>query len=231
MKPALDRCITVLADDAVVLDVGCLGFRVVERAERFGRSGLGHAGVDFIEPPEDLPAGFDYRVANLNHEPVPFEDDGFDLVVASHVIEHVRDPLELLAECVRVAAPGGTVYVEAPSERSLLVPGMPFAHERMRSTSFWDDPTHTSRPWTPQAFVRAARYLGCEPVETRHMTSWLWRLASPFVLPYARLRRNDALFEGVTWLTVGWACYLVLRKPSTLRGRPELTYFTRNRES
>lgn len=225
MKHVLDDCMRGLPDGSDVLDIGCLGFRQVERAERLGKVGLRHAGVDFIAAPDLLPAGFDYRRADLNDEPLPFDDDAFDLVIASHVVEHVREPIELITECVRVLRPGGRLYVEAPSERSLLMPGFPFAHDRFRSTSFFDDPTHSSRPWTPQAFVRLGRYLGCEPEAARHIVSWPMRLASPVVIPLAWLLRNDRLLEGAIWLTVGWACYLVLRKPDDLHGRPELTYY------
>ena len=40
---------------------------------------------------------------------------GYDLVVAADVLEHVRDPLELLAQIRQVLAPGGRLLVSVPN--------------------------------------------------------------------------------------------------------------------
>ena len=44
--------------------------------------------------------------------PLPFDDDSFDFVVCSHVLEDIRDPLRVCREMVRVGKAG---YVEVPS--------------------------------------------------------------------------------------------------------------------
>lgn len=44
--------------------------------------------------------------------PLPFQDDQFDFVVCSHVLEDIRDPLRVCGELVRVAKAG---YIEVPS--------------------------------------------------------------------------------------------------------------------
>lgn len=46
-------------------------------------------------------------------ERLPFRDGAFDFVIASHVLEHVTDPLKAVAELQRVARRG---YVETPAE-------------------------------------------------------------------------------------------------------------------
>jgi SAM-dependent methyltransferase len=45
---------------------------------------------------------------------LPFADRSFDVVVASEVLEHVRDDAEVLAELARVLRPGGTFVVTVP---------------------------------------------------------------------------------------------------------------------
>ena len=52
---------------------------------------------------------------NLN-QALPFDDDGFDAVYLSHVLEHFEPNagLRLLAECHRVCAPGGVLRVVVP---------------------------------------------------------------------------------------------------------------------
>ena len=231
MSAPIDGYYRALPPGGRVLDVGCIGFRQVTNARSLGRTDLKHAGVDRIPPPETLPEGYDYRIVDLDHEPLPFEDDLFDLVVASHVVEHLRSPMEAAQEWVRVCKPGGVIYVEAPSERALLLPGMPWAHDDLRSLSYWDDPTHVGRPWTPQALHRLARYLGCEPEAAKHLVLWKARLGLPFYLVGSLLRRRSDIFEWAIWGAIGWAAYLVMRKPTTLQGRPEQTYTIVQRES
>lgn len=50
---------------------------------------------------------------------VPYETGRFDLVVLSHVIEHVEHPRQLLAEAARV---GKFLFVEVPLEDTLRLP-------------------------------------------------------------------------------------------------------------
>ncbi len=45
-------------------------------------------------------------------EPFPFDDDSFDLVVCSHTLEDVRDPVWVCSELARIGRAG---YVEVPS--------------------------------------------------------------------------------------------------------------------
>ena len=45
---------------------------------------------------------------------LPFEDGSFDTVLCTQVIEHVRTPNAVIAECARVLRPGGVLIVTAP---------------------------------------------------------------------------------------------------------------------
>jgi SAM-dependent methyltransferase len=45
----------------------------------------------------------------------PFADDSFDVVTANMVVEHVSDPVALLAEVRRVLAPGGSFIFHTPN--------------------------------------------------------------------------------------------------------------------
>jgi hypothetical protein len=48
---------------------------------------------------------------------LPFRDNSLDYVVASHVIEHVANPVAALAEWYRVLRPGGLIYLVVPDRR------------------------------------------------------------------------------------------------------------------
>jgi SAM-dependent methyltransferase len=225
MKTSIQAVYKQIKENGNVLDLGCFGFRQVNIAENLGLHSLNHFGVDFGDCPAQLPKNFVYRKADLSKEKIPFEDDKFDLVVASHIIEHLKDPVDFVAECVRVCRPGGFMYFEAPSERSLLLPGMPFQYDKFFSLSYYDDPTHISRPWTPQAFYRITKYYSCEPLKVGYCISWKQRLLFPLTFVYALLTKNARLLESCCWGTFGWASYLIARKPDNIKGKPELYYY------
>ncbi len=52
-------------------------------------------------------SGHDFRFEAASLTALPFEDDAFDLVVANHMLYHVPDLPQGLAEVVRVLKPGG----------------------------------------------------------------------------------------------------------------------------
>jgi len=96
-----------------VLEIGCYeGFLLHLLRERGAR-------VQGVEP--------SVRAAWLGSEQwgVPIEvglfedqslpDGGFDLIVLSHVLEHLTDPRDTLARCHRLLAPGGRLFVEVPN--------------------------------------------------------------------------------------------------------------------
>jgi len=47
-----------------------------------------------------------------------FPDDNFDAITASHFIEHVYDPLKVIAECRRILKPGGRLVQITPNVAS-----------------------------------------------------------------------------------------------------------------
>lgn len=46
---------------------------------------------------------------------LPFDDDAFDVVITSEVLEHVQDDVAAIAEMVRVLRPGGTFAATVPA--------------------------------------------------------------------------------------------------------------------
>lgn len=49
---------------------------------------------------------------------LPFHDHSLDYVIASHVLEHVANPVAALIEWYRVMRPGGIIYLVVPNRRS-----------------------------------------------------------------------------------------------------------------
>lgn len=151
-------------------------------------------------------------------------DDSFDLVVASHVIEHVADPIRLFGELARVCKPDGVIYIEAPSDRSLA----PKSDAEIYSHSFysfWDDPTHI-RPWTPAALYRLAICHGFPVIKTAYMTSWRAKIAFPFQWLFYSLAKNGHKLTEIYWEARGWSCYAVIKKPPQINGKPDFKYLS-----
>lgn len=53
-------------------------------------------------------------VHDLDRVPWPLEDERFDRIIISHVIEHVNDPVACMNEIHRVAQPGARVEITTP---------------------------------------------------------------------------------------------------------------------
>jgi len=58
--------------------------------------------------------GYSMYATNLEIEPLPFGDNAFDVVVASHVFEHLENLDGALKEAWRVLKPGGLMIVGVP---------------------------------------------------------------------------------------------------------------------
>lgn len=53
-------------------------------------------------------------ITDLDHFPYPFQDQAFDEIHASHVLEHLADPLLAMAEWHRLLRPGGRLFIKVP---------------------------------------------------------------------------------------------------------------------
>lgn len=58
---------------------------------------------------------FDADVITNLEESWPFEDGSVGVIRASHIFEHLRDPIHAMNEAFRVLAPGGWLLLEVPS--------------------------------------------------------------------------------------------------------------------
>jgi len=65
-------------------------------------------------------------------------DGFFDVIVAAHVIEHLRNGLDVIDQLCKKLNNNGKMYIEFPSVRSTKLPSMKGV------LNFYDDPTHVS---------------------------------------------------------------------------------------
>ena len=114
-----------VANDSAILDVGA------------GRGGLLHAfgqrgfiRVSGIDPAEGCvaamrAAGISAHVGELEADHWPTDPDRFDLIVLSHVLEHVFDAAEALHRVARRVSADGLVYLEVPDASRYTLDGFP----------------------------------------------------------------------------------------------------------
>ncbi len=130
-----------------VLDLGCGAGGSIDFF-RVRDPQVDWVGVDLPDSPEVRSrTRADARFETFDGETIPFEDGSFDLVYCKQVLEHVRHPLQLLAEARRVIRPGG------------FLAGSTSQLEPFHSLSMWN--------YTPLGFVELATNAGLAVVEIR----------------------------------------------------------------
>jgi SAM-dependent methyltransferase len=161
-----------------VLDLGCRD-GALTRAYVGGNEIVGvDADKEALSEAQKL--GIETRWADLD-EPLPFDGESFDVVVAGELLEHLRDPRRLVAEARRVLRSGGTFVASVPNAYRLK--------NRLRFLAGRkpeDDPTHLQMFSAPD--VRALLAGFDDPQ--------LHFIAGRLVPVHARLFANDIVFSG-----------------------------------
>lgn len=87
-------------------------------------------GVDFHDRNFETCARLGYRMSlgDVNGTPLPYPDEHFDVVLASHVIEHLTDVDFCLSELDRVLRKGGLLLIATPTKP----PGIAWLLQRRR---------------------------------------------------------------------------------------------------
>lgn len=98
-----------------LLDVGC-GEGTI--ASEIQNRGFDVHGVDFstVAVKKARDRGVNTIEHDIDKGPIPFEDNFFDVIWASDVIEHVFDPIFLLSEINRMLKKGGIFILSVPND-------------------------------------------------------------------------------------------------------------------
>lgn len=189
-----------------LLDVGCGEGRLLDAARERGWDAIG------IEPT----AAFAARARAGGHH-VHSGDladlaaaEPFDLVCFSAVLEHVPDPVELMACAVALLRPGGWLYADVPNgrrldawlvDRTLRLVGRPWTVR----TAPLQPPFHLSE-FSATSLETAAARAGLERITVRRLPG---SIPYPFPQPLAAglrlVHRLGALFGGQVNLAVAAA--------------------------
>ena len=91
----------------MVLDVGCGQGRHLMLMPK------GSIGID-LYPNKELRTRYELLIHDLNNR-LPFKDESFDVIFASHVLEHLESPYKMLREFYRCLKRGRTLIVGIPN--------------------------------------------------------------------------------------------------------------------
>ncbi|OGG71133.1 hypothetical protein A3F27_02205 [Candidatus Kaiserbacteria bacterium RIFCSPHIGHO2_12_FULL_53_13] len=134
-----------------MLDIGCGDGSFVSYCKE---KGLDAHGIDIGD-------GVDFETDTL-----PFKDNSFDFALMNSVIEHLKDPANILKETKRVLSHDGILIVITPNLDTVKF-------------GFWDDPTHV-RPYNPRNIVWMMNMFDFEKIRvglwTVGKSSSLWDL-------------------------------------------------------
>lgn len=97
------------ASGGLLVDVACGGGLLAPHARRLGYR---HVGVDLGTGATKTAAAHGVLVARGDARRLPLRDACADVVVAGEVLEHVRDPMAVVAEVCRVLRPGASVVID-----------------------------------------------------------------------------------------------------------------------
>ena len=197
-----------------LLDVGCGDGRFLLQMRKLGWE---TCGVDFDAKAIELIRqrhGLDVRAGELaSHQ---FSDDTFDALTMSHVIEHVFDPVALLAEARRILKPGGRLVATTPNGRSM-------GRQLFREYWFGMDPPRHIQLFSARSLAACARRAGF--AQSKSITSA--GRAETFIAGSLKLRSYALMTSGrstldrfLLWRTLK-TLFLQYREHLTLRGQPD----------
>lgn len=128
---------------------------------------------------------------------IPVENDIYDAVLCSEVLEHVSDPVQALAELARVTKPGGVMVLTAPF--ASLVHFAPYYF----STGF-------SRYW----YEHHLHSLGFEILELRRNGSWFSGLWQEIARLHSMVPTRNVFLKTFAslYIIVGLPLFVFLRR-------------------
>ncbi len=196
---------------AKFLDVGCGdgGLTHWKQWRKPFRNDISMFGTDIYKG-KYIDHFVDFKICNLNTDKIPWEENFFDCVFASHIIEHLNDKTLALKEMCRVLKPRGYLYLEFPNYNSLAVPKKEeFNKNNIQITiaNFFDDATHIS----PANSFDVAKILN-KSVNIICSGTIDLPYVKDYLLAYGKNQGDSEIFTYGVWLYYLWVDYVIAKK-------------------
>lgn len=118
-RPPVEALLLALVQRGVVLDIGCGIGQYIPSMHRAKVIGIDFSAEALVEAAERFPYA-SFMCLDFS-DGLPYDDQTFDIVFCSEVIEHMENPTTLVAEIRRVLLPGGVAIVTTPYLDSIPV--------------------------------------------------------------------------------------------------------------
>jgi SAM-dependent methyltransferase len=190
-----------------ILDVGCSGGLLAQRLRARGHR---VTGVDCLEIPGVRERTDEFFLADLNQGLPPEVGDGYDVVVAGDIIEHLMRPSDALRAMRRVLRPDGQILLSVPNfghwyPRFRVTMGM-FGYDRR---GILDD-THL-RFFTRATLRRLVRDCGFDILEERTTGLPLGTISAADGRRLRAMRKVDGALQQLRPTFFGYQFVLRLR--------------------
>ena len=125
---------------------------------------------------------------DFEFDKIPFEDCQFDFITLTSVIEHIKNPKNILTEIRRVLKDNGYVIISTPNFK--------YSHK-----FFFNDPTHV-KPYTNKSIVELLNFYNFEVIKTVpflvNKSTLLWKIPFSFffasILPFKNHEFKNVFF-------------------------------------
>lgn len=132
------------------------------------------------------------------------EDNYYNLLIMSHVIEHLINGDKVIESLLAKLKPNGIIYLEYPSVKSLFLPTM------RETLNFFDDPTHV-RIYTLHELLNLLLKNNTTILKYGTRRRLLSILLIPIKVPY-QLITKSYLRAGTFWDITGFAQFIIAKR-------------------
>ena len=145
---------------------------------------------------------FEMDLTKLEFDVIP--ENTYDLIILSHVVEHLPNGDRVIAGVLSKLKKGGIIYIEFPSGKSVNFPSM------RETLNFYDDPTHC-RIYTVKEVSDLLIQKGLRVVEAGTRRQLINILIMPIKI-IVQLLTKGYVRAGVFWDLYGFAEYVMAKK-------------------
>jgi SAM-dependent methyltransferase len=190
-----------------ILDIGCTNGSPSKTKKNFPNceyhgvdieDEYDHEGVDF----KSMTRFYHIDLTSLLFDEIP--NDYFDVIVLSHVIEHLYNGDEVLTALIPKLKEKGIMYIEYPAAKSLNLPSMKVC------LNFYDGDTHF-RIYNCQEIIQLAQKNYCKILEFGTRRNWVYLLLSPAYFLHSLIKYKSLIGPNF-WDLLGFAEYVIVQK-------------------
>ena len=163
--------------------------------------------TDIAGSPESYPYRCEFHRCDIQHDMLPWATDSMDGITCMHLVEHLDNRENLMAEARRLLKPDGCAYFETPHPRTVTYSSPTGPAAGTFTLNFYDDTTHTC-PVPVGALAKLARKAGLRVLRTGVSRNLLFASAWPLFLLFPASRSKFT--SKIHWL--GWSAYMIAAK-------------------